>query len=56
MAQCPPLNTLLLVPTYGWINKSRPIHRARAVAYVLPGYSTVGSVYDVINFSFDNEL
>ena len=41
----------------GKITKSRPINRARAIAYVLPGYSkTVGGVYDVINFSFNNEL
>ena len=40
------------------IIKSRPIiYRALAIAYILPGYSRiVGGVYDVINFSFDNEL
>ena len=69
MPKCPPFRHIkqlkniqsrnLLVYKYiiGKITKNRPIYCARAAAYLLPGYfRTDGGVYDVVYFSFDNEL
>ena len=69
MPKCPPFwhleqikhvhsrSLLVYKHIFSYITKSMPTYRARAIAYVLPGYSkTVGDVYDVINFSFDIKL